>query len=75
MNPTQRARLQGSLGGFVLAQCPSHADEGDSKGDLKGKVGITTGSFMPHLAVNPAAGKLRLLGLPLFLPPRAEPSL
>jgi hypothetical protein len=32
-----------------------------------GEVGVTTGSFMRHLSVEPAAGKLRLLDLPRLM--------
>jgi hypothetical protein len=48
----------------IAAAAPQNAAE---KSSLAGEVGITTGSFMKHLTVEPQAGKLRLLDLPRIM--------
>lgn len=54
---------------FLVATAALPASRGFSiqKSSLAGEVGITTGSFMRHLAVEKADGKLRLMDLPKIM--------
>lgn len=58
--PTRRRFLRSSA---LFAAGPLLA----AKDDLRGEIGITTGSFMRHLSAEKAAGKLRLLDLPQIM--------
>lgn len=53
----------------IVAASPllSRADDAPKAFPLAGEVGITTGSFVRHLTVEPREGKLRLLDLPRLM--------
>jgi hypothetical protein len=57
-----------SMAGAALA-CASKSQAQPVKNnlDLQGEIGITTGSFMKHLSIEPMAGKLCLLDLPKIM--------
>ena len=63
----RRLFLQASLSGVAIGASTSLAAETKTHEDLKGEVGITTGSLMRHLTVEPAKGKIRLLDLPKLM--------
>jgi hypothetical protein len=66
---TSRRRFLGSVITFVAA-VPKWAKAGQqpaTRVSLAGELGVTTGSFVRHLSVEPQAGKLRLLDLPKLL--------
>jgi len=60
----RRNFLRSSLGAAAGASLLPHASVAKDEPPLAREVGITTGSFVRHLTVEPAEGKLRLLDLP-----------
>jgi hypothetical protein len=66
MSLNRRQWLQ-ATGAAAIASAAAAAPAEKPLANLKGEVGVTTGSFMKHLAVEPAAGKLRLLDLPKIM--------
>lgn len=64
---TRRTFLRTTIGGLLSSVPCSVRAENDKKPTLAGEVGITTGSFMRHLTVEPQPGKLRLLDLPKIM--------
>jgi len=67
MNADRRLLIKASLGCVVVGQSASFAAESKANDDLKDEIGITTGSLMKHLTVDPAEGKMRLLDLPKLM--------
>ena len=67
MSIDRRLFLKASLSGVAIGASTSLAAETKTHEDLQGEVGITTGSLMQHLTVEPAKGKMRLLDLPKLM--------
>lgn len=65
----RRTFLKLSLGGAAGAALPVPALAAQAGGppSLAGQIGVTTGSFMGHLSVEPQPGKLVLLELPRYM--------
>ena len=67
MNIDRRFFLKASLSSITVGRSALFAADSPAGDDLKGEVGITTGSLMRHLTVEPAKGKMRLLDLPKLM--------
>ncbi len=52
---------------FSAALAPAAFFKGEAKAPLEGEAGVTTGSFMRHLSIEKAEGKLRLIDLPKIM--------
>lgn len=63
----RRDFLHSALGAAALASAGRSAAPPVTLPSLTGEIGITTGSFMRHLSIERAAGKLRLLDLPKIM--------
>ncbi len=63
----RRAFLKAAAGVTLVGTSATAADDKPKRESLVGEVGITTGSFMRHLTVEPRPGKLRLLDLPQIM--------
>ncbi len=64
---SRRSFLGTTLLATSLTPAWSHCNEKPALENLEAEVGITTGSFMRHLASEPRQGKLRLLDLPKLM--------
>ena len=67
MQTSRRTFLQAAAGGLVLGQLSDQLPAAKPKQKLTDEVGITTGSFMRHLTVDPKPGKMRILDLPKIM--------
>ena len=63
----RRSFLKVAAGSTLLGVSVLAAEDKQPRESLAGEVGITTGSFMRHLSVEPQPGKLRLLDLPKIM--------
>lgn len=60
--------IQNTLGGVIAGQIlPPIALADDKRDDLRGEIGITTGSFMKHIAFKSTKGKQTMLDLPAIM--------
>jgi sugar phosphate isomerase/epimerase len=62
-----RRQFACAMGASLLVTRFAAARQPQPNAKLAGEVGVTTGSFMRHLAIEPAKGKLRLLDLPRIM--------
>jgi len=67
MRSDRRVFLKSTVSSLLAAGLPVPVTAQELGGGLTNEIGITTGSFMRHLTVDPKPEKLRLLDLPKIM--------
>ncbi len=67
MTISRRTAMKATLGAAFVSQLRATERPATPAEDLKGEIGITTGSFMKHITFKPQKGKQRMLDLPVMM--------